>query len=95
MEKHARHTIGTRIEKLFLDLLEIAYKAYFSPKEQKVTYINKSIQLLDIIKFLTHTAWQGKMISHKHYETLIEKYIEIGKMLGGWKKGIEQKTPAH
>ncbi len=91
--KNARYTIGSRIENKFLDLLEISYRAYFTEKEKKLEYIIKCILILDILKFLLHVAWEGKFISHAHYGTLGEKLDEIGKMFGGWKKGLEQKTP--
>jgi len=76
-----------------LDLLELAYRAYFTEKEKKLEYITRCILTLDTLKFLLNISWEGKLVSHAHYGTLSEKLAEIGKMFGGWKKGIEQKTP--
>lgn len=88
--KGARYTIGARIENKFLDLLELSYIAYFTEKEKKVQKIGDCILTLDTLKFLMHISWEAKFISHKHYAEISEKLNEIGKMLGGWKKNLEQ-----
>ena len=94
--KSARFTIGTRIENKFLDLLELSYAAYFIEKEKKAEKIVKCIFELDILKFLISTSWEAKCISHKQYEEIAMKMDEIGKMLWGWKKSLDQdkKNPA-
>ena len=89
LPKNQRYTIGSRIENKFLDLLEIAYLAYFTPKEKKSEGIAKCILSLDKLKFLLYVAWEAKLISHKQYEEIIIKMDEIGKILGGWKKSQE------
>lgn len=92
--RSARFTAGARIENKFLDLLELTYVAYFTEKEKKMEKIVECILTLDTLKFLISVAWEGKIISNKHFEETIIKLDEIGKMFGGWKKGIENKTPA-
>jgi uncharacterized membrane protein len=90
--RSSRYTIGARIENKFLDLLEISYIAYFTEKERKMEKITQCILCLDTIKFLLYVIWEAKLISHKHYTEISEKIVEIGKMFGGWKKGLENKT---
>lgn len=107
--KGARYTIGARIENHFLDLLEFAYTAYFSSsarksnyvyfteKEKKAEKISDCILCLDVLKFLISVAWEGKLVSNKQYEEISLKLDEIGKMLGGWRKSLEnlqKKNPA-
>lgn len=96
--KRARYTIGTRIENKFLDFLEFTYTAYFSSKDRKIEKVSDSIFTLDILKFLISLAWEAKFISHKQYEEIAIRLDEIGKMLGGWRKGLEiphyKKNPA-
>jgi uncharacterized ubiquitin-like protein YukD len=87
--KGGRYTIGARIENKFLDLLESCYIAYFTEKEKKSEKISTCILILDTLKFLISIAWEGKLISHKHYEEVALKLEETGKMLGGWKKSLE------
>ncbi len=87
--KGGRYTIGARIENKFLDLLELCYIAYFTEKEKKGEKITQCNLVLDTLKFLISIAWEGKLISHKHYEEVALKLEEVGKMLGGWKKSLE------
>ncbi|MEK7630329.1 MAG: four helix bundle protein [Patescibacteria group bacterium] len=87
--KGARYTVGSRIENKFLDLLELAYSAYFTPKEKKSEKISECIFILDTLKFLISVAWEGKLISSGQYENIAVKLEEIGKMFGGWKKSLE------
>lgn len=84
-----RYTIGSRIENKYLDLLEISYIAYFSKLDEKEKKIAECILTLDILKFLIQTAWEMEIISHKKYEQLAEKLVEIGKMFGGWRNGLK------
>jgi hypothetical protein len=34
-------------------------------------------------------AWEGKIISNRQCEDMAQKLDEIGKILGGWKKNLE------
>ena len=86
--RSARFTIGARIENKLLDLLEESYIAYFSEKSTKVAKITECILILDTIKFLMTIAWQGKIISNRHYEEIAIKLEEAGKMFGGWKRKL-------
>lgn len=89
--------MGSRIENKFLDLLELSYTAYFIQREDKSQKISECIFILDILKFLLTTAWEGKFVSHKQYEDLAIRMDEIGKMFWGWKKSVEvspKKNPA-
>lgn len=86
--KGSRYTIGARIENKFLDLLELAYIAYFTPKENKIEKISQCILILDAIKFLISVAWEGKLISNNHCENVGAKLTEIGMMFYGWKNNL-------
>jgi len=83
--KTSRYTIGTRIENKFLDLLELAYAAYYTEKEKKSAKIDECISVLDKLKFLISVALEAKLIANKQYEELALKLDEVGRMLGGWK----------
>jgi hypothetical protein len=89
ISKGARYTIGSRIENRFLDLLELSYAAYFTDKEKKAEKIADCILLLDTLKFLVSVAWEGKLISNAHCESVSSKLEEIGRMFGGWKKNLD------
>jgi len=89
MPKGARYTIGSRIENIFLDLLENSYLAYFTEKSKKPEKISRCILLLDTLKFLVSVAFEGKLISGKQCEEVAILLNEVGKMLGGWKKSLD------
>ncbi|MFH1608682.1 MAG: four helix bundle protein [Patescibacteria group bacterium] len=91
MPRIGRYTTGARIENHFLDLLELIYKAYYASIENKSAVIIEAISKNDIIKYLLQIAWENKLIKDKEYLELSEKLNEVGKILGGWKKGIEAK----
>ena len=48
--------------------------------------------MTNTLKFLLYVIWEAKLISHKHYAEISGKLNEVGKMFGGWKKGLENKT---
>lgn len=87
--KYSRYTLGARIENKFLDLMELTYLAYFTEKERKKEKILNCIFVLDTIKFLILVTWEGRLISNKQYQEISLKLEEIGKMLGGWKKSLD------
>lgn len=84
--------IGNRIEQSFLTILELTFLLSYSPLSQKIILLDRAISKLDIIKFFTQLAWEGKLISTDQYSKLSIKLEEIGRQLGGWKKGIQTKT---
>lgn len=86
MPRSSRYAVGLRIENKFLDLLELAYTAYFIQKDQKPQKLSECILNLDILKFLFTLAWEAKFVTNKQYEELATKLDEIGKMFWGWKK---------
>jgi hypothetical protein len=65
------------------------------PKEQKLAHIQKATQSLDTAKILLHVAEQAHIMETKQYIALIDKLVEIGKMLGGWHNQVitQKKTP--
>lgn len=91
--KTSKISLGNRIENKFLNLLESSYKAYFSSKESKEKYLLEAIATLDLLKFLLQIAWEGKALGfgNKNFEKISLELEEIGKMLGGWKKGLSER----
>ena len=87
--KSGRYTLGQRVENRFLDLLELIYIAYFSPKSEKIARVSKCILQLDTLKFLISVAWEGKLISQNQFQEIGLKLNEVGKMLGGWRKNLD------
>lgn len=86
--------MGQKIEQTFLDTLELTFTAAYLPPEQKIIMLGKTISRLDIVKFFIQIAWENKLIPQDKFIVLSQKLDEIGRMLGGWRKGLLSKTPA-
>jgi hypothetical protein len=89
-----RGTLGVKIESYFLELLESIFTAFYLPPPQKIIRLTTAVSKLDGVKFFLQLAWENRCISAGQYASLSEKLGRIGKMLHGWKIGIEKKTPA-
>lgn len=86
-----RYTFGGRIDKLFLEILEIIFRAQYAKPEQKLQYLIAGSGKIDLLKFFLQIGWESKLINNKKYLALSKELDEIGRMLGGWKKGLETK----
>ena len=91
--KVERLGIGQKIEQLFLNILELTFISTYLPIDQKIILLTKTISKLDVLKFFVQLAWENKLFSTEKYVELSERLLEIGRMLGGWKKGLQTKTP--
>lgn len=74
--------------------MELLWTAGYQGKDEKLPTIALAIRKLDGLKFLLRIAWEMQVLDNAKYASLSEPLFEIGKMLGGWKKGLEPKTPA-
>jgi len=88
-----RYNLGGKIESCFLSLLENTFITAYLSGERKSTQLSLAILKLDSLKFFLQLAWENKCLSNIKYSTLSEDLNEVGRMLGGWKKGLENKTP--
>ena len=88
-----RRTIGEKIEGYFLELLENIFVSQYLSGENKINRLTISISKLDGVKFFLQISWENKCLPTEKYITLSTQLDEIGRMLGGWKKGLEIKTP--
>jgi len=61
-------------------------------RESKSAYLNNATKKLDLLKFFLQIAYQIKALDNKKYITLSESLYEIGNMLGGWQKSLNQKN---
>ena len=88
-----RYTLGARIDDIFLSLLELIFRGCFAyDKFEKLSLVSQAIAKSDLLKFFLQLGWEHKIIDHKSYGALILLLDEIGRMLGGWKKNLGDKT---
>ena len=91
--KANRFTVGSKIDILFLEAIEYAFLASYTHSQEKIILLSKSISKVDLIKLLLQLSWEIKALDNKKYIRLCEDFSEIGKMLGGWKRQLVNKTP--
>lgn len=91
-----RYTICVKIDDTFLSLLEYIFRAAFAyDKFEKLSLVSQIIGQGDLVRFLLQIAWEQKIIDNKIYGLIVLKLEEIGRMLGGWKKNLQEKTPTN
>ena len=90
-----RYTLGAKIDDLFCSLLELIYRSCFAhDKFEKLSLVSQAIAKNDLLKFFLQLGWEQKIVDHSQYGSLILALDETGRMLGGWKKSLDEKTPA-
>ena len=91
--KKARRTLGEKIDNLFVELLELLFVAGYEAKGNKLPKLEMAIKKIDLLKFFLRIAWEIKALDNKKYLALSEGVQELGRMVGGWKKGLLTKLP--
>lgn len=84
LPKIHRYSLGTKIDNLFIDLIEALAVATFLSKEEKIPFVRIGIRKLDTLNVLMLILFETKSLDTKKYITLSEKTNEVGKMLSGW-----------
>jgi hypothetical protein len=94
LPKLHRHSLGYRIDGLFVEVIEAISIASFLPKEEKRPYVSIAIRKIDTTKVLMMVLWETKSLDTKKYIALSSQIEEIGKMLGGWNGQLaKQNSP--
>ena len=93
MAREERFGIGGRIDALLLDLLECLRVVTYTRMNEKPIVLARAINTVDSVRFFVQITQEAKLISNTHFEELGVRVEEIGRMIGGWRKGILAKTP--
>jgi hypothetical protein len=95
LPKLHRHSLGQRIDVLFVEIIESISVASFLIKGEKLPYVRIAIRKMDTLRLLLMVLWETKSIDNKKYIALSLQLDEIGKMLGGWNGQLsKQNSPA-
>jgi hypothetical protein len=92
--KKSRLSLGEKIDSLFIEVIELLFMASYLGKQEKLPYLQKAARKLDVLKFFFYVSWEIGALDNKKYTDISEHLNEIGRMLGGWIRGIQTKTPA-
>lgn len=94
LPKTQRYSLGQRIDGFFIEMIEAIATAGFLSRQEKLPYVRRAIQKLDVLKILLMILWETKTLDNKKYGALSVPLDEIGKMLGGWSgQLIKQNSP--
>ena len=95
LPKLHRHSLGQRIDSLFVETMESISIASFLQKEEKIPWVKVAVKKVDTIKLLLMILWETKSFDDKKYIAVSIQLEEIGKMLGGWSGQLsKQNSPA-
>ena len=84
LPKTHRYSLGKKIDKFFIDVMEAVITASFLYQTEKLPYVRLAIRKTDTLKIFLMILWETKSIDNKKYIALSLKLNEVGKMLGGW-----------
>ncbi|MCC6934111.1 MAG: four helix bundle protein [Candidatus Yanofskybacteria bacterium] len=84
--KELRHSLGIKIDSLFIVIIENIFTATYRQPGQKDGYLKRASTALDALKFFLRICWEFQALNDKKYIALSLKLNEIGRMLGGWQK---------
>ncbi len=83
--------IGSKIDFLFLDFLELLRKAMYTPVNKKVELLEDVSGRIDSIRFFFQLLWEAHLVPDNQYISLGSEIENLGKMIGGWKRGLISK----
>ena len=89
--KNLRYTLGDKIDNVFLEILENLFIGRYQNNNEKLPTILLIIRKTDLLKFFLQVSWELNALDNKKYILISEKANDLGRMVGGWKKGIESK----
>jgi hypothetical protein len=84
LPKAHKHSLGQRIDNLFVEIIEAIAAANFLIRNEKQPYVHFAIRKVDTLKVFLMILWETKSLDNKKYIALSVKIDEVGKMLGGW-----------
>lgn len=84
LPKNHRYSLGLKIDKLLVGIIEAIAIASFLSKQEKQPWVRLAIRKTDTLKIFLMILWETKSLDTKKYIFLSEKTDEIGRMLGGW-----------
>ena len=95
LPKTHRHTLGEKVDGLFVETIEAIASATFLSKSEKQPWVRLAIRKLDTLKVLLLVLWETKSLDTKKYAALSLPLEEVGRMLGGWNGQLtKQNAPA-
>ena len=93
LPKTHRHSLGQRVDTLFVEIIEALATASFLAREEKQPYVRLAIRKVDTLKIFLMILWETKSLDNTKYIALSLKVDELGRMLGGWNGQLQKNSP--
>ena len=94
LPKSQRFTFGERVDSLTLDCLELALEAIYAAPDKKAAPLRRVNLNLEKLRVFWRLICDRRWISQQQLLFVSQKLDEIGRMIGGWLKQVEQRTSA-
>lgn len=92
LPKTHRHTLGVKVDALFVEIIEMLATAGFLVREEKLPYVRIAIRKIDTLKIFLMILWETKSLDNEKYIAISLKIDEIGRMLGGWYGQLQKQN---
>ena len=92
LPKTHRHSLGLRVDTLFVEAIEATATASFLNPQEKLPFVRLAMRKVDTIKIMLMVLWESNSLKDKQYIAISEKMSAIGKMLGGWNGQLTKQT---
>lgn len=88
LPKIVRYSLGLAIDKSNLELLEFLAAAEHAEPVLKNRILLDANTKAEVLKLLLRILVEKKLLSETNYFSFSSDLIEIGKMIGGWRKSL-------
>jgi hypothetical protein len=95
LPKSERYNLGQKIDGLLVEILETLHRASFSQIQPKITLLGEVLIKVDSLRFFIQLCWELKLLPTNNFTQIGGEVEEVGKMIGGWRKGLLAKTSAN
>lgn len=89
--RRQKFLIADKIEISLLQIFDNVIAAYYSREDKKINYLTENNIILERVRFLIRLSKDLNFISVAKYGYISERLNELGKMMGGWIKSIDEK----
>jgi hypothetical protein len=90
--KTHRHSLGQKVDTLFVEVIEALATASFLAQEEKLPSVSLALRKTDTLKIFLMILWETKSLDNKKYIALSGKIDEVGRMIGGWNGQLQKQN---
>ena len=90
--KNQRFVFGQRLADRAIGVLELLVEASWA--QDKTALLALANCEMEVLRWLVRLAHERKLFTPKQYEAAAEGIYECGRMVGGWQKDSQRRSPA-